>query len=339
VWVYAAKRVVMMVGIMFGVLVVTFALSRVLPSSPVEIMLGHRPTPEQVEAAKQALGLDRPLYIQFVSYLGDLLQGDLGVSLRTGRPVLDELFLRMTATFELTTLAVILVVLAGVPLGVLSAVKRNAPVDHAVRTISMAGVALPIFLVGMLLQMLFYGAMGQALPLQGRIGSEILLDYPFERVSGLYLVDSLIAGQWEAFVSSARHLALPVLTLAAASLAVISRITRNMMLEVLDKDYIRTAWAYGVARRRIHYRYALKATLVPMLTVIGLTYGFMLGGSVVVEAVFDWPGLGGYVVGAISRNDYPAVMGVTLFLATMYLAINLVIDLLYHAVDPRLRIP
>lgn len=338
-WRYAAKRVVMMVGIMFGVLIVTFSLSRVLPSSPVEIMLGHRPTPEQVEAAKEALGLNQPLYLQFLSYLGDLLQGDLGVSLRTGRPVLDELFLRMTATFELTTLAVLLVLLVGVPLGVLSAVRRNAPIDHAARTISMAGVALPAFLIGMLLQMLFYGKLGQLLPLQGRIGSEILLDYPFERVTGLYLLDSLIAGQWQAFLSAAHHLVLPVLTLAIASLAVITRITRNLMLEVLDKDYVRTAWAYGLPARRIYYRYALKATLIPMLTVIGLTYGFMLGGSVIVEAVFDWPGLGGYVVGAISRNDYPAVMGVTLFLATMYLTINLTIDLLYHAVDPRLRLP
>ncbi len=334
---YAAQRVVMMIGIMFGVLVVTFSLSRVLPSSPVEIMLGHRPTPDQVETAKRELGLDRPIYEQFFSYLGDILQGDFGVSLRTGQPVLDDLFSRMTATFELTTLAVILVIIAGVPLGVMSAVKRNTIADQAARTVSMAGVALPAFLLGMLLQMLFYGGLDQLLPLQGRIGSEILLDHPFDRVTGLYIIDTLLAGQWSALASAAHHLVLPVMTLAIASLAIISRITRNMMLEVLSQDYIRTAWAYGVPGRRIYYVYALRATLIPLLTVIGLTYGFMLGGSVIVESVFDWPGLGGYVVGAISQNDYPAVMGVTLFLATMYLTINLVIDLLYHAVDPRLR--
>ena len=331
-----AQRVVMLVGILFGVLTVTFALSRVLPSSPVEIMLGHRPTPEQVEAAKQALGLDRPLHEQFFTYLGDILTGDFGVSLRTGQPVLSDLADRVTATFELTTIAVVLVILLGVPLGVLSAVRRNSLVDHGARTFSIAGVALPVFLIGMLLQMLFYGSLDW-FPLQSRINSEILLDYPFTKHTGFYLLDTLIAGNWLALKSAALHLALPVMTLAIASLAVVTRITRNMMSEVLGQDYIRTARAYGVPERRIHFRYALKATMVPMLTVIGLTYGFMLGGSVVVEFVFDWPGLGGYVVGAITKNDYPAVMGVTLFLATMYLTINLIIDLLYFAVDPRLR--
>ena len=333
---YVAQRLAMLVVILFGVLTITFALSRVLPSSPVEIMLGHRPTPEQVEAAKQELGLDRPLHEQFVTYLGDILSGDFGVSLRTGRPVLGDLAERAAATFELTTIAVILVVLIGVPLGVLSAVRRNSLADHAARTFSIAGMALPVFLIGMLLQMLFYGSL-RILPLQSRIGSEILLDYPFEKTSGFYLLDTLLAGNWIAFESAALHMALPVMTLAIASLAVVTRITRNLMIEALGQDYIRTVRAYGVPERLINFRYALKATLVPMLTVIGLTYGFMLGGSVVVEFVFDWPGLGGYVVGAITRNDYPAVMGVTLFLATMYLTINLVIDLLYFAVDPRLR--
>ncbi len=333
---YVAQRVAMLVVILFGVLTVTFALSRVLPSSPVEIMLGHRPTPEQVEAAKQELGLDRPLYEQFVTYLGDIVSGDFGVSLRTGRPVLGDLAERAAATFELTTIAVILVVLIGVPLGVLSAVRRNSLADHAARTFSIAGMALPVFLIGMLLQMLFYGSL-RILPLQSRIGSEILLDHPFEKTSGFYLLDTLLAGNWIAFESAALHMALPVMTLAIASLAVVTRITRNLMIEALGQDYIRTVRAYGVPEHLINFRYALKATLVPMLTVIGLTYGFMLGGSVVVEFVFDWPGLGGYVVGAITRNDYPAVMGVTLFLATMYLTINLVIDLLYFAVDPRLR--
>jgi len=333
---YVTQRVVMLIAILFGVLVVTFALSRVLPSSPVEIMLGHRPTPEQVEAAKVELGLDRPLYEQFFTYLLDIFGGDFGVSLRTGQPVLSDLTERMTATFELTTISVILVVLAGVPLGVLSAVKRNSLMDHGTRTFSIAGVALPVFLIGMLLQMLFYGTLDW-FPLQSRINSEVLLDYPFTKYTGLYLLDTLFSANWIAFKSAALHLALPVMTLAIASLAVVTRITRNMMIEVLDQDYIRTARAYGVPSHVIHFRYALKATMVPMLTVIGLTYGFMLGGSVVVEFVFDWPGLGGYVVGAITKNDYPAVMGVTLFLATIYLTINLLIDLLYFAVDPRLR--
>ncbi|KAA3634251.1 MAG: ABC transporter permease [Proteobacteria bacterium] len=335
-WTYAAKRLVLLVGILFGVLIITFSLSRVLPGSPVEMMLGHRPTQEQIDQARAELGLDRPIVEQFVRYLTDLARGDLGVSLRTGRPVLEDLSARMMATFELTTLAVVSVVLIGIPLGVVSAVRRNTVVDHLSRTFSIAGMALPVFLIGMMLQMAFYGGL-RWLPLQGRMDAEILLDHPFDRITGLYLVDTLAAGQWPAFASAVSHLVLPVATLAIASLAVVTRITRNTMVEALGEDFIRTARAYGLPRRVIHYRYALKATLIPMLTVIGLTYGFMLGGSVVVEFLFDWPGLGGYVVGAITRNDFPAVMGVTLFLSTTYLVINLVVDLLYYLVDPRLK--
>ena len=334
---YVAQRVLMLFGILIGVLIITFMLSHVLPGSAVEMMLGHRPTPEQIEQARRDLGLDRPLYEQFYVYVTNAVRGEFGVSLRTGQPVAQEIFQRMTATLELTTLAVMVVVLAGVPLGVLSAVRQNSPVDHAARSFSIAGVALPMFLTGMLLQMLFYGGLDW-LPLQGRINSEVLLDYPFDRVTGLYLVDTLLAGEFRALGSAAAHLVLPVLTLALASLAVVTRITRNTMVEVLGMDYVRTAMAYGLPRTAIYYRYALKATMIPMLTVIGLTYGYLLGGAVVVEYVFDWPGLGGYVVGAITQNDFPAVMGVTLFLATMYLTVNLVIDLLYFVVDPRLRL-
>ncbi len=333
---YLAQRLVMMAGILTGVLAITFVLSRMLPGSPVEMMLGHRPTPDQIEAARHELGLDLPLHRQFLRYVVDAARGDFGKSLRTGRPVSEDIFQRLTATLELTTIAVLLVVVAGVPLGVLSAVRRNAPADHAARTFSIAGAALPAFLTGMLLQMLFYGGLGW-LPLQGRIGSETLLDYPFADITGLYLIDTLLAGEAEAFFSAAAHIVLPVLTLALASLAVVTRITRNTMAEVLGQDFVRTAFAYGLPRHSIYYRYALKATLIPMLTVIGLTYGYLLGGSVVVEFVFDWPGLGGYVVGAITQNDFPAVMGVTLFLAITYLSVNLIVDLLYFAVDPRLR--
>lgn len=334
---YLAQRIAMLFGILFGVLLLTFILSRMLPGSPVEMMLGHRPTPEQVALAKLELGLDKPMPVQFIYYIGNLVQGDWGTSLRTGRPVIDDLAIRFGATFELTTIALILVVVIGIPAGILSAVKQNSVLDHITRTTSIAGMALPIFLIGMLLQMLFYGKLGW-LPLQGRIGSEIALDFGFDKVTGFYLIDSLVAGQWEAFVSSVRHLVLPVLSLVIASVAVVTRITRNTMVEVLREDHIKTLRAYGVPRHKIYYRYALKATLIPLLTVIGLTYGYMLGGSVVIEYVFDWPGMGGYVVGAITQSDYPAVMGVTILLASIYLSLNLIIDLLYQQVDPRLKV-
>jgi len=231
-WRYVAQRLVMMVGILFGVLTITFMLSRVLPSSPVAMMLGHRPTPEQVEVARKALGLDRPLYEQFFLYLRNVARGDLGTSLFTGRPVVEDLSSRAAATFELTTYAMVFVILIGVPLGVLSAVRQNSLLDHGARTVSIAGMALPLFLIGMLLQMLFYGQLGW-LPLQGRMDSIVLLDNPFDRTTGLFTVDAALAGQWTAFWDALWHLVLPVASLTLASLAVVTRITRNMMVEVL----------------------------------------------------------------------------------------------------------
>lgn len=333
---YIARRLLMMVGILLGVLTITFLLSRVLPGSPVEMMLGAKPTPEQIEAAREELGLDRPLSQQFVTYVWQALQGDFGTSLRTSRPVSSEILLRMTATLELVTIAMLIAIVIGVPLGIVSAVRRDTWRDHGARVFSIAGMALPVFLVGMLLQMIFYGMLDW-LPLQGRIDRNILLDAQFDAVTGFYLIDTLLAGDMAAFRSALSHMLLPVATLTLAALATVTRIARNMMIEALGEDFVRTAHAYGLPARRIHYRYALKATLIPLLTVIGLTYGYMLGGSVVVEYVFDWPGLGAYIVGSLINNDFPAVMGVTLFLATSYLLVNLVVDLLYYAVDPRLR--
>lgn len=333
---YVAHRLLMMVGILFGVLIITFGLSRILPGSPVEMMLGAKPTQEQIDQARDRLGLDEPLPRQFLIYLKNAVRGDFGTSLRTGQPVTRDIANRASATVELVVVSLGLSLLLGVPLGVISAVRQDSWVDHAARAVSIAGVALPAFFIGMLLQMLFYGALDW-LPLQARIGAEVLLDHPFETVTGLYLVDTLLDGNWIAFRSAASHLALPVITMTLATIAIVTRNARAMMVDVLGEDYILTSRAYGVPNRTIHYCYALKATLIPVLTVVGLTFGYMLGGSVVVEYVFDWPGLGGYVVGALINNDFPAVMGITLVLATAYLMINLAVDLAYHLVDPRLR--
>jgi len=333
---YVAHRLVMMVGILFGVLLITFALSRVLPGSPVEMMLGAKPTQEQIAEARERLGLDEPIPKQFLIYLANAARGDFGDSLRTGQPVTADIAMRASATVELVVVSLGLSLVFGLPLGVVSAVRQDSWIDHAARAISIAGVALPAFFIGMLLQMLFYGALDW-LPLQARIDAEVLLDHPFETVTGFYIIDTLLDGNWVAFKSAAAHLALPVMTMTLATIAIVTRNARAMMADVLGEDYILTSRAYGVPLRTIHYRYALKATLIPVLTVVGLTFGYMLGGSVVVEYVFDWPGLGGYVVGALINNDFPAVMGITLFLATAYLLINLAVDLAYHLVDPRLR--
>jgi len=333
---YIASRLILMVGILFGVLTITFFLGRVLPASPTNLILGDRPTAEQILRAEEELGLNKPLLTQYGLYLGQVARGDLGTSLRTSVPVIVEIRNRMGATIELTTLAIIIVIIIGIPLGVLSAVKQNSWLDNLARAGAVGGVAIPAFLLAMILQIIFYGQLNW-LPLQGRLDSEILLDVKFPRTTGLFLIDTLMAGEWGAFKSAVLHLILPTLTLAIVTLASVTRITRNMMVEVLGEEYIRTAFAYGVPKRSIYYRHALKATLIPMMTVIGLTYGILLGGSVVVEFLFDWPGLGGFLVLSIVQNDFPAVLGTTLFLAATYLGINLIVDLLYFVVDPRLK--
>lgn len=334
---YIAQRLIVMFFILLGVLTITFVLSRALPGSPVEMMLGNHPTVEQIAVARENLGLNKTLPIQYFNYIGDLLRGDFGTSLRTGRPVVEEVVRRVGATFELTFLAMFWVVVLGVPIGVISAARQNSVVDNVARAGSIAGTAFPVFILAMGLQLVFYGKLNW-LPLQGRIDASILLDSPFERVTGFYLIDTLLAGNFVALWSAIKHLTLPVLTLVIVTLATVTRITRNMMVEVLSEEYIRTAVSYGVPKWRIHYAYALKATMIPLLTVVGLTFGYLLGGAVVVEFIFDWPGLGGFVVFSIAQNDFPAVMGATLVLATTYLSINLIVDLLYHLVDPRLRV-
>lgn len=333
---YLAHRLAMMAVITLGVVTITFVLSRVLPGSPAELMLGHRPTADQIARAEAELGLHDPLPQQYLRYLGQLMAGELGRSLRSGQPVLSELGQRMGATFELTTLAIILVVLIGIPLGVLSAVRRNSLLDNLARAVAIGGVAVPSFILAMVLQMVFYGALGW-LPLQGRIDPSVSLDSPITPITGLFLLDALLSGNRAGLGSALAHLALPVFTLTILLLATVTRITRNLMVEVLKEDYIRTAFAYGLPKRAIYYRYALKATLVPTLTIIGLTYGHLLGGAVVVEFIFDWPGLGGFLVFSIIANDFPATLGATLVLAGIYLTVNLVVDLLYFFVDPRLR--
>lgn len=334
-WMYTAKRLMALLAIVLGVMALVFLASRVLPSSPVEMMLGAKPTAAQIAQARAELGLDRPLAEQFVRFAARVAQGDFGTSLRTGHPVLQEIRTRFAATSELVTLALLLAVLVGVPLGVWSASKRQSALDHVSRASAVALLAVPVFFLGILLQLLFYGQL-QWLPLQGRIDSDLLLDRPFASVTGLYLVDTLIAGDIAAWRSAVEHLVLPVITLASASLAVVMRTTRNVMVEVLQTDHIRTARAYGVRPGRLLFGFALRAALLPLLTVIGLTYGFMLGGSVIVEYVFDWPGIGGYIVESVVTNDFPAVIGVTLMVSTVYLVINLLIDMLYFGLDPRL---
>lgn len=322
--------------IMFGVLSITFIISRCLPSSPVELMLGSKPTAEQIISAKKELGLDRPLIEQYVIFIGKSFKGDFGKSLITKQPVIDDIFLRVTATFELVSISLLIALSIGIPCGINSAIKKDQFFDHSCRLLSVSGIAIPIFFLGLALQIIFTGKLG-LLPLQGRIDSDILLDHPFNLFSGIYVIDTLLSVNFNAFISTVKHLILPVITLSIASIATVIRITRSLMIETLNQDFVLTMKAYGVEDKKINYIYALKTVLVPLLTVIGLTYGFMLGGSIIVEFIFDWPGVGGYMVQALLNNDFNAVIGVTFFVSFSYLLLNLLVDLSYQFLDPRLK--
>jgi len=254
----------------------------------------------------------------------------------TKRPVLTEIGERFPATLELVLCSVLLVLIVGVPLGVFAALRQNGIIDVIARSVSALGVAVPTFLIAMMLQLFFAGRL-RLLPLQGRIDDLVLLDYEFPSVTGLYLIDSALAGQWIAFQSAAAHLVMPTLALSLSALALIVRITRTMMIEALSEEFVTTLRAYGLSSTRVNFRYVLKAALIPLLTVVGMTFGYLLGTSVVAEFVFDWPGIGGFIVRAITRSDFPSVMAITMLLATAYLLITFLVDMLHFAVDPRLK--
>lgn len=335
---YIFKRLALALLVLFGVAVITFFLSRVVPGDPAAMWVGAKPTQEQLDLARAELGLDRPLPVQFLSYMAGLAKGDLGVSLRTRRSVLEEVTRRYAATFELVTLSILISLCLGIPIGILSATRKDKPVDHGSRALSICGVAMPVFWLGMILQMILHGNL-DLFPLQGRIASQVLADNPIEKLTGFYLLDSLLTGNWIALESALLHIALPAMAMSFASLAIVTRMSRSSMLEVMKEDFIQTSQAYGVSRRTILFKYALKNALIPTITVVGLAYGLMLGGSVVVESIFDWPGLGSYAVLSITTNDFPAIMGVTLTFALTYVTINLLVDLIYFLVDPRIKIP
>jgi len=335
---YLVRRLLFGLMVLVGVSAITFYVARVVPGSPEAMWVGAKPTQEQLDEARRELGLDRPLLVQYAMYVGNLARGDLGVSLRTRRPIAEELGERFAATMELVTVSMFLAMVLGLPLGVLSATRQDKALDHLSRAISISGVAMPVFWLGMTLQLALHGAAGW-FPLQGRIGSQVLIDSPIAPVTGFYLVDSLMGGNWPAFRSVLWHMALPALTLSFASLAVVTRMARSSMLEVLRQDYILTAQAYGAPRWVILYIYALKNALIPSITVVGLSYGLMLGGSFMVESIFDWPGLGRFAILSITTNDFPSIMGVTILYAATYVIINTGMDLLYFLIDPRIKKP
>jgi peptide/nickel transport system permease protein len=329
------KRLATAVPSVIGVIVITFLLTRALPGDPAAFFAGPAATAEAVEEVRRQLGLDQPLPVQFVHYIGALVRGDLGTSLTTGQKVLDEIVTRLPASAELTLVGLGLSLLVAVPLGVLAATRPGSVVDHACRMISTAGVSLPVFFTGLLLIYVFYYLLGWAPAPMGRLD---IFSLPPPHVTGFYLIDSLIAGDIETLHAAAAQLVLPALTLGIFSLAPIARMTRASMLAVLASDFVRTARASGLSRRTIIVTYAFRNAMLPVVTTLGMVFSFLLGANVLVEKVFAWPGIGSYAVEALIAGDYAPIQGFVLTMAILYVALNLAIDLLYGVIDPRVRL-
>jgi peptide/nickel transport system permease protein len=330
---YLLRRLVGFAAVMIGVSIITFALSHLVPTDPAVTALGDHASDAQIAAFREQFGLNKPVPEQYWIYVTNLLHGDLGISLRTQRPVAADLHDFFPATFELSITALIFSIVIGIPAGVASATARNRLPDHIVRVVSLIGGSLPIFWLGLLLIGLFYGRLGW-LPSGARIDKFIPPPTP---VTGLFTLDAALSGNTKAFWSSAQHLLLPALTLGYFSTAIIARMMRSSMLEVLNQDYVLVARAKGLRQGKVIWRHALRNALIPTVTTIGVTFGSLLSGAVLTETVFSWPGLGRYATNSAISLDFPAVMGVTLLAALVYTAANLVVDLGYHWLDPRIR--
>jgi ABC-type dipeptide/oligopeptide/nickel transport system permease component len=330
-----AKRLATVIPTLVGVIIVTFLLTRVLPGDPAVYFAGPAATPDSIAEIRKSLGLDRGLPEQFAHYVYDLAHGNFGNSLSTGRPVATEITSRLPASAELTLLGLILSLAIAIPLGILAAVKQGSWIDHTCRVVATAGVSLPVFFTGLLLVYAFYYLLGWSPSPIGRLD-------PFAsappQVTGFYLIDSLLIGDLETFRSALAQLILPSLTLAIFSLAPITRMTRASMLAVLASEFVRTARASGLSDRTVIITYAFRNAMLPVVTTLGMVFSFLLGANVLVEKVFAWPGIGSYAVEALLQSDFAPVQGFVLTMAVLYVALNLIIDMLYGVIDPRVRL-
>jgi dipeptide transport system permease protein len=329
------KRLLAAIPSLIGVIIVTFLLTRALPGDPAAYFAGPAATKEAIEQIRIKLGLDKPLYLQFIRYVADLGRGDLGNSLTTGQPVAEEIRTRLPASAELTLLGLIVSIAIAVPLGIVAATRPSSIIDHCCRVISTAGVSLPVFFTGLILVYVFYYLLGWAPAPLGRL--DVFFSPP-PQVTGFYLIDSLIAGNGELFLAALKQLILPALTLGIFSLAPIARMTRASMLAALASDFVRTARASGLTPFTIVVTYAFRNAMLPVITTLGMVFSFLLGANVLVEKVFAWPGIGSFAVEALIASDFAPLQGFVLTMAVMYVALNLVIDILYGVIDPRVRI-
>ncbi|WP_374650769.1 ABC transporter permease subunit [Dongia sp.] len=330
---FLLTRASLVIPTFLGIVFLAFILIRLVPGDPVEVRVGERGiSPERHAQLLHDMGLDRPLYVQFFDYVGGVLQGDLGTSIITQRPVLDEFLALFPATLELSFFAMLLALSVGLPAGVIAAVKRGSIFDHTIMGLSLTGYSMPIFWWGLLLILTFSVGLGWT-PVSGRIGN----DFFFEGTSGFMIYDAIMSDEEGALGSALSHLILPTIVLGTIPLAVIARMTRSAMLEVLSEDYIRTARAKGLSTWRVVGVHALRNALIPVVTVIGLQVGVLMAGAVLTETTFSWPGIGKWLVESINRRDYPALQGGVLLIASLVMAINLGVDLLYGLLNPRIR--
>jgi peptide/nickel transport system permease protein len=329
---YVIKRFLTVVPVLVGISIIVFGFIHLIPGDPAVTMLGERATPERVKEVRTQLGLDEPLYTQYFIYLGKIVRGDLGASILRGDPVLLDLVRRFPATVELALSAILIAVLVGIPAGIVSAVWRNSLFDGCSRIMALTGVSMPIFWLGLMLAWVFGVLLGW-LPTGFRLGTNVTL----VAVTHFNLLDSVLTGNGAALIASVRHLVLPAVALSTIPMAVITRMTRASLLEVLSQDYIRTAESKGLPQRAVVLRHAMRNALLPVMTVTGLQVGRLLAGAILTETIFSWPGIGLWIYEAIQARDYPIVQGATLFIATIFVTVNLVTDCLYATVDPRIK--
>ncbi len=329
---YAVKRILSVIPVLFGMTLIVFAIVRAIPGDPAQVILGQRATKESIAVLTEELGLDKAWYVQYIDYIKNLFTGDLGTSIRTNAEINSEIWPYIAATLELTLVAMIIAIIIGVNAGIISAWFSNSWFDYLAMILALIGVSMPIFWLGLMEQWAFSLQLGW-LPTTGR---EDIRD-PINAITNLYLLDTLLQGDFDQFIVAVKHLIMPSIALATIPMAIIARMTRSTMLEVMKSDFIRTARAKGVRMFWVVYKHSLKNAFIPVLTVIGLQTGLLLGGAILTETIFAWPGIGRYLYEAIGYRDYPVIQSGILLIAAAFVFINLVVDLLYALVDPRIK--
>lgn len=334
-YLYIVRRTLFVIPVMIGITFVAFFIANAVPADPLNANLPQNAlnNPEIVAAFKEKWGLDRPPLERYLTYMGNLLQGDMGTSIKTRKPVAEDIAQFFPATFELATAGIIVGIFIGMSVGIISAIWRNSPIDYFSRFLSLVGVSFPIFLLALIFLQVFYAQLGLTAG-PGRLG--VRLTAP-ATITGWYTIDAILAGRWDTLGAVLSHLILPALTLGIYVSGVIARITRSSVLEVLGMDFIRTARAKGLRERVVIWRHALSNAMIPVVTVIGLSYGSLLSGAVLTESIFAWPGIGRYMFRASTSQDFPAIMGVSILIAIIYVGVNFIVDLLYYVLDPRIR--